>query len=247
MYEQGLQPEPRTQAVLEESKPDVVICLLESDCRIRYNISAGKTDEEPGKGDRTMAELKEFTIYEGDGICLKGWFLGKKLRLNLDGVEPFFHGIASYELSEEDTKKLMSLIRCDDFAKLFSEGGQEWLEAFFDKNEMIPKITCFGNFDIAQRYSDDIAFCWTFDEFDSAFDGHDYEYTFSFDQENTEKLKEAVLSDGGYDDIAAWIKKEVSDQDSGYDFMEFCERHGIHGVRRVYEDYPGGVHYHILF
>ena len=194
-----------------------------------------------------MSEFESFVVYEGKGIRLTGWMIGEKLRLDLDATEPYFASIVHYELNEEDTHRLMSILGYEEFAGLFENGGQKWLEDFFEENGLSPTCTYYGINEIDQRFFEEGTFHKSFYEDDSGFDGHDYEYTFYFDRENSELLKQIILEDGRHDSISNWIKNEVSDQESGYDFMTFCKEHDIHGIRKVHEDYPGGVNYYIAF
>ena len=195
-----------------------------------------------------MSELGKFTVYEGDGVRLEGlFFMEKELWLRLVATEPYLMGIMEYKLSEKDTQKLKSLISYEDFAASYQEGRQEWLDDFFEETGIRPEITHFGIYDIDKRYWEDGAFRWTFYEDDSEFNGDDFEYTFFFDPENYQKLKKIILSDGRYSSTADWIRGEIHNQETGYDFMEFCKEHDIHGLRDVHEDYPAGVNYTIEF
>ena len=95
-------------------------------------------------------------------------------------------------------------------------------------------------------YAED-TFRWRFYEDDSEFDGNDFEYTFYLDAENAAKLRALMFADGQYRSTEEWMQANVRDQKFGHGFEKYCIDHDIHGVREVYEDYPGGINYYREF
>ncbi len=149
----------------------------------------------------------------------------------------------TYTFSDETVKKLRSIISLDEFVSSFRNGHLEWLDRFLQKNDIAAGKTTYSLPQDEERFGSWKRLQWTFYEDDSDYNGDDFEYTYYFDEENSEKLRQLMFSDGRYGSVREWMKANVRDQETGSDFQSFCIRNGIHGEREVYEDYPGGVHY----
>lgn len=81
-------------------------------------------------------------------------------------------------------------------------------------------------------------------EYDSDFDGNDFEYRYSLDAENAAAFFD-MIPHGSSDlktDIEEWLCEHDLCEGLGGSLRQEWIRMGLHGSHVVYEDYPGGIY-----
>ena len=83
-----------------------------------------------------------------------------------------------------------------------------------------------------------------FYEFDSEFDGNDFQYQYSLDSSNADKFIKMLphIYDGLMADIEEWLIENIQCEGTGLDLQQKWIQMGLHGKRIVLEDYPGGIY-----
>lgn len=83
-----------------------------------------------------------------------------------------------------------------------------------------------------------------FYEFDSDFDGNDFQYKYSLDSSNADKFIKMLLHiyDELMADIEEWLIENIQCDGTGLDLQQKWIQMGLHGKRVVSEDYPGGIY-----
>ena len=104
--------------------------------------------------------------------------------------------------------------------------------------------------DILLQYVDVIitsekGICITFYEFDSEWNGDDFEYYYNLDSENAELFLKQIphVDEDEKTNIQEWLVNNVRCDGIGLDMLDKWIEMGLHGSERVWEDYPGGVSY----
>ena len=82
-----------------------------------------------------------------------------------------------------------------------------------------------------------------FYEDDSAFNGNDFEYSYSLDAENADLFLKKIphRNEDAKKDVGEWLKENVKCDGLGHDLQELWSRMGLHGSHLVREDYPGSL------
>ena len=88
-----------------------------------------------------------------------------------------------------------------------------------------------------------------FYEFDSEFDGNDFQYEYSLESNNTEMFLKMIphSSDTPTTDIEEWLIENIECDGIGRDLQQKWIKMGLHGKRAVTEDYPGGIYREEVF
>ena len=83
-----------------------------------------------------------------------------------------------------------------------------------------------------------------FYEYDSDFDGHDYEYRFSLDADNADAFLKRIPHPSAEMkiNIEDWLCENIRCGGFGDDLQREWTRMGLHGNHVVREDYPGGIY-----
>ena len=83
-----------------------------------------------------------------------------------------------------------------------------------------------------------------FYEYDSEFDGHDYEYKYSLDAENAAAFEKEIPRPWAdmKINIEDWLCENVYCDGLGSDLQQKWIRMGLHGCHTVLEDFPGGIY-----
>ena len=83
-----------------------------------------------------------------------------------------------------------------------------------------------------------------FYEFDSDFDGNDFQYKYSLDSSNPYKFIKMLphISDELMADIEECLIGHIQCEGTGLDLQQKWIQMGLHGKRIVSEDYPGGIY-----
>ncbi|MBQ3860594.1 MAG: hypothetical protein II779_08695 [Clostridia bacterium] len=83
-----------------------------------------------------------------------------------------------------------------------------------------------------------------FHEYDSDYDGHDYEYRFSLDADNTDAFLKMIPHPSAEMriNIEDWLCENIQCGGFGDDLQREWSRMGLHGRHVVREDYPGGIY-----
>lgn len=96
-----------------------------------------ENDDAPFPADR------EFVIYKELNVTLEGSIKNGCLRLESYVYGKAYDSEKHYEFNAEDTLKLFSLLKFDDFIKLCQKGRLVWMEQFLKDNGIRPKTFCF--------------------------------------------------------------------------------------------------------
>lgn len=136
------------------------------------------------------------------------------------------------KLTEEEANALITAEVCPTHIKaaMFST----WKQA---RREVLLR-------NIRIRLKDDGSLTIIFYEYDSEFDGNDFEYIYSLDAENTGLFLKQIYSPWADNkiNIEEWMVKNVNCNGFGSDLKEKWIQMGLHGTYTVFEDYPGGIH-----
>ena len=83
-----------------------------------------------------------------------------------------------------------------------------------------------------------------FYEYDSEFNGNDFEFSYSLDARNTTLFLDMIPHRWAEpkSDIEEWLVKNVRYDGFGGDLQEKWIQMGLHGTHVVREDYPGGIY-----
>lgn len=83
-----------------------------------------------------------------------------------------------------------------------------------------------------------------FHEYDSDYDGHDYEYRYSLDADNAAAFIDLIPHPCSEtkSDIEEWLCENVQCSGLGSDLRQKWVQMGLHGYYSVREDYPGGIY-----
>jgi len=83
-----------------------------------------------------------------------------------------------------------------------------------------------------------------FHEYDSDYDGHDYEYRYSLDADNTAAFIDLIPHPCSEtkSNIEEWLCENVQCSGLGSDLPQKWVQMGLHGCYTVREDYPGGIY-----
>ncbi|MBR1895641.1 MAG: hypothetical protein IJ822_02540, partial [Pyramidobacter sp.] len=83
-----------------------------------------------------------------------------------------------------------------------------------------------------------------FYEFDSDFDGNDFQYKYSLDSSNADKFIKMLphIYDELMTDIEEWLIENIQCDGTGLDLQQKWIQMGLQGKRVVSEDYPGGIY-----
>ncbi len=88
-----------------------------------------------------------------------------------------------------------------------------------------------------------------FNDYNSAFNGNDFEYSYSLDAENTDAFLNQIprrWSDPATN-IREWLIENVDCNGHGLDLQQKWIEMGLHGTNVDLEDYPGGIHHTFVF
>ena len=102
---------------------------------------------------------------------------------------------------------------------------------------------------IAVIYSEDRELEIIFNDHNSAFNGNDFEYSYSLDAENTEAFLKEIphLWADQKTNIREWLVENVDCLGHGLDLQQKWIEMGLHGTSVDWEDYPGGIHHTFVF
>lgn len=102
---------------------------------------------------------------------------------------------------------------------------------------------------IAVHYSESRELVIIFYDYDSDFNGNDFEYSYSLDAENTaEFLKQIPLLWHDLEtNVKEWMIENVDLSDHGLGLQRKWIEMGLHGKSEDIEDYPGGIHHMFEF
>ena len=83
-----------------------------------------------------------------------------------------------------------------------------------------------------------------FRDYNSEFNGNDFEYSYSLDPDSTEKFMKTIphLWADPRINIQEWLIDNVDCLGHGLDLQRKWEEMGLHGKNVDIEDYPGGIH-----
>ena len=83
-----------------------------------------------------------------------------------------------------------------------------------------------------------------FYEFDSDFDGNDFQYKYSLDANNADNFLKMIPHNWSVltTDIEEWLIENIQCDGIGSDLQQKWIQMGLHGKRVVSEDYPGGIY-----
>lgn len=144
----------------------------------------------------------------------------------------------------------------ESFRRAYGNLTYEAVKALIDAEESSPSIKAammttwyharrevkLRNIDIRLREDDGLSI--VFYEYDSEFDGNDFEYRYLLDPANKEKFLKGIPRN--YDDVKTdieeWLVKNINCEGFGWDLREKWVQMGLHGTRIVWEDYPGGIY-----
>lgn len=98
--------------------------------------------------------------------------------------------------------------------------------------------------DVSVRLSDSGEMSIVFYEDESEFDGNDFEYRYSLDARNGNAFLQMIphVWADKKTNIEEWLVENVHCDRIGGDLQEKWVRMGLHGIRVVWEDYPGGIY-----
>lgn len=85
------------------------------------------------------------TVYKEEKITLSGSIKDGCLHLESCVYGDEYDSEKYYDFTAEDTSKLFSVIKHDDFIKSCKEGHLIWLEQFLEDNDIHPKTFCYVN------------------------------------------------------------------------------------------------------
>lgn len=91
---------------------------------------------------------------------------------------------------------------------------------------------------------DDHGLTVVFYEYDSDYDGHDYEYRYSLDADNAADFIDLIPHPCSETkaNIEEWLCENVQCSGFGSDLQQKWIQMGLHGSHVVSEDYPGGIY-----
>lgn len=81
----------------------------------------------------------EFNIYDEESITLNGSINDGCFHLCSTVYGDDYDSEKNYDLSKEDTSKLLSIMSLDEFKINCKNGRVHWMEDFFEKNDIHPK------------------------------------------------------------------------------------------------------------
>ena len=83
-----------------------------------------------------------------------------------------------------------------------------------------------------------------FYEFDSDFDGNDFQYEYSLDSKNADMFLKMIprTPEGPKTDVEEWLIENIQCDGIGSDLKQKWFQMELHGKRIVSEDYPGGIY-----
>ena len=83
-----------------------------------------------------------------------------------------------------------------------------------------------------------------FHEYDSDYDGHDYEYWYSLNADNAAAFIDLIPHPCSETkaDIVEWLCENVCCDGFGSDLQQKWVQMGLHGYHTVREDHPGGIY-----
>ena len=98
---------------------------------------------------------------------------------------------------------------------------------------------------IAVFYSEQGKLTITFYEYDSEFNGNDFEYSYSLDADNTAAFLKKIPKQWAdpKTNIREWLVENVDCRGHGLDLQDKWIEMGLHGESVDFEDYPGGIHH----
>ena len=97
---------------------------------------------------------------------------------------------------------------------------------------------------VSVRLYDDCSLTIVFYEYESEFDGNDFEYYYSLDADTTDAFIKMIprhWSDAETN-IEEWLIDNIQCDGSGIDLRDKWIRMGLHGSCTVEEDFPGGIY-----
>ena len=98
---------------------------------------------------------------------------------------------------------------------------------------------------IGVSYSESRNLAITYFDYDSEFNGNDFEYTYSLDTDNADAFLNQIprrWSDPTTN-IKEWLVENVDFSDHGLDLQRKWIKMGLHGTSVDREDYPGGIYH----
>ena len=98
-------------------------------------------------------------------------------------------------------------------------------------------------------YSEDRNLAITFYDYDSDFNGNDFEYTYSLDADNADAFLTQIPRrwPNPTTNMKEWLIENVDCRGHGLDLQRKWIEMGLHGTNVDREDYPGGIHHTFVF
>ena len=143
----------------------------------------------------------------------------------------FMHAYGS--LSFEEVKALIDAEMCPPSEKT------DMFDAWRDARRNV-KLRTIGVF-----YSDSRELEIIFYEYDSEFNGNDFEYRYSLDADNADAFLNIIPHQWAdpKTNIQEWLIENVDCRGRGMDLQKKWIEMGLHGTWVDWEDYPGGIHH----
>ena len=88
---------------------------------------------------------RQFTVYWENGVFLGGEIKEGRLSLESQVLGEEYDSEKQYSFSEEDTKRLFSIIEFNAFIDSCRSGRLIWLEQFLEDNDIHPETFCYVN------------------------------------------------------------------------------------------------------
>ncbi len=144
----------------------------------------------------------------------------------------------------EDFKRAYGALSYDEAKAIVAAGNYSdyTQESMLKEWKICHLDACLSNFDVHVHGGGEVII--KFYEFDSEFDGNDFEYTYYLNDINGKKLVSMIPKkwNDPVIDLKQWICDNINCEGTGYDLRSKWTEMGLHGIRTVHEDYPGGIH-----